>query len=267
MARMRLLDSMYARYPEHTREELLALVLCGDVIVEGERIRDPRHPVRPDAVITLARDLDEARARYVSRGGAKLEHALRVWRLPVEGRVFVDAGSSTGGFTDCLLRHGARAVHAVDVGYNQLDYRLRTDERVIVHERTNIMHTQHLDPAPQAATADLSFRSLRGAASHLLHLVGRRWAVLLIKPQFEWDAPPDGFTGTVPGAEIPEILRTTLEALEEEEIGLVGLEESPLRGRKGNREFLVLVAGADGLDELRSRSLTPRTAAELLGGL
>ena len=247
MARTRLLDRMCALHPDHTREELLAFVLCGDVNVDGERVRDPGRPVNADAIITLA---PQEGSRYVSRAGLKLDHALQLWQLPVKGKVVLDAGSSTGGFTDCLLQHGARAVHAVDVGYNQLDYRLRRDERVLVHERTNSMRVDSLEPPAAAATADLSFRSLRGAAARILRLAGGGWAVLLIKPQFEWSMPPSSFDGTVPDAELPTILRQTLAGLAEEGVGPLALTESPVRGRRGNREFLLLAAseGAPGPD-------------------
>ncbi len=242
MARIRLLDRLCELYPESDREELLALVLCGDVSVEEERVRDPRALVVRDARISIATD-ESGPPRYVGRGGLKLDHAIREWHLPVSGKVFLDAGASTGGFTDCLLAHGARHVHAVDVGYNQLDYRLRRDERVEAHERTNIMHVSSLDPPADAAVADLSFRSIRGAARHLVELARERWAVVLVKPQFEWDAPPDSFDGTVPHAELTPIVRLTLEALVDEGAFPAALLESPIRGRKGNREFLVLVRG------------------------
>jgi 23S rRNA (cytidine1920-2'-O)/16S rRNA (cytidine1409-2'-O)-methyltransferase len=240
MRRARLLDRLCDLHPDRSREELLSLVLCGDVRVDGACIRDPREPVRSDATISVERP------RYVGRGGVKLEHAIRAWSLPVAGRVFLDAGSSTGGFTDCLLQHGARAVHAVDVGYNQLDYRLRDDARVHVHERTNVMQIDALDPRPHAAVADLSFRSLRGAARRIVDLTTDGLAVLLIKPQFEWEDAPPSFDGTVPDEEIAAILRATLDGLRDEGLLACALEESPIRGRKGNREFLLLTGDGAG---------------------
>jgi len=240
MARIRLLDRLCELHPESDREELLALVLCGDVAVDEERVRDPRALIARDARISTAIAEDGSR-EYVGRGALKLEHAIRSWNLPVRGKVFVDAGASTGGFTDCLLAHGARHVHAVDVGYNQLDYRLRSDARVDSHERVNIMHVTSLEPPANAGVADLSFRSIRGAARHLLELTSEGWAVVLVKPQFEWDAPPASFDGTVPEAEVARIVRVTLEGLVDERAFPAALLESPIRGRKGNREFLVLI--------------------------
>ncbi len=235
MTRIRLLDRLCRLYPDLAREHLLARVLCGEVRVGEECVRDPRTHVEPDAAISIVT------RRYVGRGGIKLEHAIVLWKLPVEGAVILDAGSSTGGFTDCLLQHGARLVHAVDVGWNQLDYRLRTDQRVQVHERSNIMDIDALEPAPEAAVADLSFRSLRGAATRLFSLSGSNWAVLLLKPQFEWRQPPDDFNGTVPSERLPEILTDTLDALQAEGLPLVDMCESPIRGAKGNREFLLYI--------------------------
>ena len=256
MKRARLLDRLCALHPDRDREELLSLVLCGDVRVDGARIRDPQERIGPDAEVSLERE------RYVGRGGHKLEHALSAWRLPVRDRVFLDAGASTGGFTDCLLQHGASAVHAVDVGYNQLDYRLRRDGRVIVHERTNLMHVDSLDPPPHAAVADLSFRSLRGAGRRAVDLTVERYAVLLIKPQFEWSDAPADFSGTVPEAALPGILTGTLGALVDEDLALFALEESPITGRAGNREFLLL-AGEPASVAGRGR----RTPAELVNAV
>lgn len=259
MKRARLLDRLCALYPDRSREELLSLVLCGEVRVEGACIRDPQERVRADAAVSIERD------RYVGRGGLKLEHALVAWHLPVHGRVFLDAGASTGGFTDCLLQHGARAVHAVDVGHNQLDYRLRTDERVIVHERTNIMHVEALDPAPHAAVADLSFRSLRSAARRVVDLTTDRYAVLLVKPQFEWSDPPPDFSGTVPADAIGMILSQTLTDLADERLALYALEESPITGRNGNREFFLLAGDSGGVDGREPRAVSVLVRAALGG--
>ena len=244
MKLVRLLDRLCTSHPDREREELLAHVLCGDVSVNGECTRDPRRKIPADAHVAIS-----AR-RYVGRGALKLEHAIERWSLPVSGNVFLDAGASNGGFTDCLLQHGARIVHAVDVGWNQLDYRLRSDPRVRAHERTNIMDVRRLDPPPVAAAVDLSFRSLRGAASHVFGLVGRRWAVLLLKPQFEWGDAPDAFDGTVPGSALPDILARTLGALANEALPLADLCESPIRGRKGNREFLLLVRNDEAIPRI-----------------
>ena len=113
MSKKPLLRLLSDLYPETSRQELYARVLCGEVLVNGERLKDPKQPVSADAAVAFSR------RRYVSRGGAKLDYALRHLDFPVEGKVVLDAGSSTGGFTDCLLQHGAARVFAVDVGYGQ----------------------------------------------------------------------------------------------------------------------------------------------------
>ncbi len=232
-----LITVLRQRFPQCSRDELLSWVMCGEIRVDGERVRDPKHKVGKNAQIHVQRSTRQ----YVSRGGIKLTHALATWELPVDGKVFVDAGSSTGGFTDCLLRHGAAAVHAVDVGYNQLDFRLRSDPRVVVHERTNIMRVGHLTPPAQAAVADLSFRSLSGAARHLLSLTTEGWAVVLIKPQFEWREPAAEFEGVVPFEYVVGIIDDVARRLWEDGAFVERVLESPVTGTGGNREFLALV--------------------------
>jgi 23S rRNA (cytidine1920-2'-O)/16S rRNA (cytidine1409-2'-O)-methyltransferase len=227
-----LLDLLVSLYPETPRERLFSRVLCGDVVVEGSVLRDPKVAVPADAEIVLSSK------RFVSRGGFKLDPALEAWGLPVAGKVFLDAGSSTGGFTDALLQRGARLVHAVDVGTAQLDWKLRADPRVIVREGTNIMGLESLDPRPAAAVADLSFRSLRGAAGRILALTEEGWMVALIKPQFEWIDPPAQFQGVVPDDRLESILASLEHDLREEGVRLVAQMPSAVRGRKGNQEFL-----------------------------
>jgi 23S rRNA (cytidine1920-2'-O)/16S rRNA (cytidine1409-2'-O)-methyltransferase len=235
-----LLDLLRNQYPEISKQELLARILCGDVLVGSETIRNPKLRLPEDSAISF-----KPPPPFVSRGGVKLDHALREWRLKVRNLVFIDAGASSGGFTDCLLKRGARRVYCVDVGYNQLDYTLRKDERVVVLERTNIMKVSQEfflgDLVPHAATADLSFRSLRKAAGHLLALVSEGWLVALIKPQFEWRSPAPDFHGVVRGAgHYREILHSLIAELWQEGAYLSRLTASPVRGRKGNLEFLGL---------------------------
>ena len=251
--RQPLLELLVKQYPEHGRKYLRALVECRQVTIDGETCTDIRQSFPVDSRVTLVIP------RYVSRGGQKLEHALRVWHLDPMNLVMLDAGSSTGGFTDCLLQHGASVIHAVDVGYNQLDYRLRTDSRVHVHERQNIMHVEHLDPRPDAAVADLSFRSITGAASHILSLTTQGWMVSLIKPQFEIPKELEGFSGVVDNQRVLEdVLVSVYRQLASEGVALVDLIESPIRGRKGNREFLALLRSRDGLDETQFRETLAR---------
>lgn len=230
-----LLALLVTLFPETPRERLFSRVLCGDVVVDGSVLRDPKVPVSSDAEVVLSSK------RFVSRGGFKLDPALEAWELPVEGRVFLDAGCSTGGFTDALLQRGARLVHAVDVGTAQLDWKLRADPRVVVKEGTNVMALEALDPRPHAAVADLSFRSLRGAASQILRLTSDGWLVALVKPQFEWVSPPVEFQGVVPDERLDEILAVLEDDLRAEGVKLVKRQPSAVRGRRGNQEFLALL--------------------------
>lgn len=233
-----LRERLRADFPGEEKERLLARILCGDVRVDGQPVREPAARVPAEASVEIRE------RRFVSRGGEKLQAALEAWKIPVAGRVFLDAGASTGGFTDALLQSGAAAVHAVDVGYNQLAWKLRRDERVIVWEKTNIMDLKvaGLQPPPQAAVADLSFRSLRGAASWILGLTGEGWMIALMKPQFEWQRPGEGFDGVVRSeGRRRELLEETAEALAWEGVSVERRMNSPLPGRRGNREYLLLL--------------------------
>lgn len=230
-----LLDLLVALFPETPRERLFGRVLCGDVVVDGSVLRDPKEPVPVDAEVVLSSK------RFVSRGGFKLDPVLGAWDLPVAGAVFLDAGCSTGGFTDALLQRGARLVHAVDVGTAQLDWKLRADPRVVVKEGTNVMALTALDPRPNAAVADLSFRSLRGAASQILGLTADGWMVALVKPQFEWVSPPADFQGVVPDERLGDILAALEADLRTEGVQLSKVLPSEVRGRRGNQEFLALL--------------------------
>ncbi|HZJ88137.1 MAG TPA: TlyA family RNA methyltransferase [Sphaerochaeta sp.] len=239
-----LVHALRAAYPAYSHDELTAFIVCRRVLVDGEVVTDPKRSVARTATLTIT--LEQP---YVSRGGEKLASALSAFAVPVESLIFLDAGASTGGFTDCLLRHGAHQVHAVDVGYNQLDYRLRSDERVVVHERTNIMHLSELDPQPDAAVCDLSFRSIRKAASHILSLCkSGAYLIALIKPQFEISQEEPTFDGVIRDeALLKEVLEAVLTDLITEGLGVHDLMESPITGAKGNTEYLVLLREEAGL--------------------
>ncbi|AEJ61130.1 hemolysin A [Spirochaeta thermophila DSM 6578] len=253
MRRVVLLDLLASRFPDTRRDMLYAYVLCGEVFVDGVCVKDPYLKVREDVRI------ERRIPRYVSRGGYKLEAALHAWNLDIAGKGFLDVGASTGGFTECLLFHGAAFVHAVDVGYNQLAYKLRVDERVFVHERTNIREVRSLDPVPDAAVVDLSFRSLVPVAGHVLSLTREAWGIFLVKPQFEvvrGGGTPEGFRGVLKDREaIHRVVRETLEACAGQGFVPRRCFPSPVRGKKGNQEFLVLLTGegeATGFRELEA---------------
>ena len=236
MRKISLLRLLKNRYPDKSDDENYAAVLCGDVSVNNEKIKDPSFKVDPDSEIIINTK------KFVSRGGYKIEKALSFWKIDIRGKIILDAGSSTGGFTDCLLQNGAGGVHAVDVGYNQLDYKLRSDRRVFVHERENIMKIESLDPQPQIGTADLSFRSIKGAAAKIIQLVSENLLIALIKPQFEIDKTDSDFKGVVESPErLKNILITVSEELAGENVYIRDIIESPIEGKKGNREFLALL--------------------------
>ena len=244
--RVSLFPFLQKRFTEFTAKEIYGRILCGEVRVNGGILRDPKALIGKNSCIEFLGN------RYVSRGGEKLAHALELFPVNVEGKICLDAGSSTGGFTHCLLTRGAVEVHAVDVGFNRLSYGLRRDPRVLVHERTNIMDLEALDPLPHGATADLSFRSIRGAASHILALTKERWLIALIKPQFEWRNPPAAFDGVVRDIGILRgILEEVVKLLLEEEVFLHAALLSPIRGRKGNREFFFFLKDLPGPDATR----------------
>ncbi len=223
----------------NSREKGRALIMAGLVEVDGIRVEKSGHPIPDSAQVQVKRP----RVTYVSRGGHKLKAAITHFSVDVDGRIMLDVGASTGGFTDCLLQHGARKVIAVDVGYGQLDWKLRQDPRVTVLERTNIRHLQPqtLDAVPQGAVIDTAFISLKQVIPAVMHLVADRAFVLaLIKPQFEVGKGRVGKGGVVRDPalhqEVVEDLSRFFEGLNWHVMGHI---PSPILGSKGNREFLI----------------------------
>lgn len=243
-ARSRLDALLVERGLAESRARAQALVMAGHVKVDGAVESKAGTRVSGDAELTV-----EGGSRFVSRAGEKLAHALDAFGIAVEGRGCFDAGASTGGFTDALLQRGARRVISVDVGYGQLDWRLRNDPRVHVVERTNVRYLsgEDLPFAPDLLVADLSFISLAVALKNLVSTTPEiREAVLLVKPQFEAGPEHVGRRGLVrdPAARAAAVRAVTrdFEALG---FGAVGVTASPVAGRKsGNREYpLHLVRG------------------------
>jgi 23S rRNA (cytidine1920-2'-O)/16S rRNA (cytidine1409-2'-O)-methyltransferase len=218
-----------------SRTQAQRLIRAGMVRIAGQVFDKPGTQVAMDAAIEV-----QARPRFASRGGEKLEAALVRFGLDVAGAVAADVGASTGGFTDCLLQRGACRVYAIDVGYGQLDWRLRGDDRVVVMERTNARYLESLAEPVDLVTADVSFISLGlilPPAVCWLRPDGQ--VVALIKPQFEAGRREVGKGGVVRD---PEVHRTVLERVTgmaaATGLGLRGLMASPLRGPSGNVEFL-----------------------------
>ena len=247
-----------------SRERARAAVLAGEVRVAGEVVTKAGHQVEADVPIEVAE-----KQRFVSRGGEKLLGALEAFGLDVSGMRVVDVGASTGGFTDCLLQRGASSVVAVDVGYGQLAWSLRTDPRVMVFERLNI---RAADPDELGAPFDLvvidvSFISLRIVMPHLLGLIGDEGQlVALVKPQFEAGKGRVGKRGVVRDAAVHEdVLRGAVDAAHEGGLVIRGLTYSPIKGPEGNIEFWMWAARRGEPTDATAESVVAAAHSELGG--
>ena len=221
-----------------SREQAQRLILAGEVSVKGQVISKPGTKVDESLPITVRN-----KPRYVSRGGLKLEGALKAFPVPAEGKICLDIGSSTGGFTDCLLQHGALRVHAVDVGTNQLVWKLRNDPRVIVKEQFNAryMTPEDLGEKVQLIVSDVSFISLTKilpAAYACLQEGGDM--LVLIKPQFELQPEDIGPGGIVRDPALHERAIEKIRQFVQNELQRewCGVADSPITGMEGNKEFL-----------------------------
>jgi 23S rRNA (cytidine1920-2'-O)/16S rRNA (cytidine1409-2'-O)-methyltransferase len=258
MPKTRLDQLLVVRGLAESRSKAQALILAGLVRVAGAPRTKPGVSVPDDAVIEIAERLP-----YVSRGGLKLAHALDAFDLSPAGLVALDVGASTGGFTDVLLQRGAALVYAVDVGYGQLDYRLRQDPRVVVLERTNIRYLEALPPREHGsemrgqerpepptlaacAVIDTSFISLRLVLPAVQRLITPdAWVVALVKPQFEAGAAQVGRGGVVRDPAVHAVvLRAVLGFAAGAGLAPRGLTRSPITGPAGNVEFLAWLGGA-----------------------
>ena len=258
MEKKRLDTLLVARGVAESREKAKALIMAGDVVVDGQVVARPSALVAADCGIALREVLP-----YVSRGGLKLEQALREFGLDVSGLAAMDVGASTGGFTDCLLKYGARRVYAVDVGYGQLAWRLRNDPRVVVLDRTNIRYLAALPEQPDAAVVDVSFVSLRLVLPRVLALTkAGAWIIALIKPQFEAGREQVGKGGVVRDRTVHrQVLDGLLDWAVANGLAVCGLTPSPILGPAGNREYLAYFRKTDitpspiGADDERRRAM------------
>jgi len=231
------IDTFLARTGKaQSRSQAQRLVMAGQVRVNGDRIIKSSHTVAKGDLVEVI-----SGPKYVSRGGQKLEGALETFPIDVEGKVCADIGASTGGFTDCLLQNGAVRVYAIDVGHGILDWALRNDERVVVMERTNARYLDELPETVNFVTVDASFISL-----HLLLPRAVNWLepdgdiVALIKPQFEAGKESVGRGGVVRDITVHRrVVDKVVSFLPEIGLKPAGLIVSPLRGPKGNVEFLL----------------------------
>lgn len=222
----------------HTRQKAQSAIMAGVVYIDKVRIDKAGTKVAYSSNIEVKEDP----IPYVSRGGLKLQKGLEIFKIPVEERIFLDIGASTGGFTDCLLQNRAKKVYAIDVGYGQLDWKLRTDSRVVVLERTNIRYLEPdaLSDLAQGAVIDVSFISLKLVIPAVKRLLDHdSHIVALIKPQFEAGVDKVGKKGVVRQSDVhQEVLFEILKFVENEGLEVKGLTYSPIKGPEGNIEFL-----------------------------
>jgi 23S rRNA (cytidine1920-2'-O)/16S rRNA (cytidine1409-2'-O)-methyltransferase len=220
-----------------SREKAQALIMAGEVLVDGQKAAKPGQAVAGECRLEVL-----APPRYVGRGGLKLDAAIEHFGIPVAGRVCLDIGASTGGFTDCLLQHGAARVHAVDVGSGQLDWKIRSDPRVVVHEKLNARYLKPEDIGERAdmAVCDVSFISVTlilPAVVALLQPDGEM--VILVKPQFEVGKGQVGKGGIVRETELQQGACDRVSQCTRDLGFQARLMESPILGAEGNREFLL----------------------------
>ena len=245
MSKIRLDQYLCQNGLVQSRERAKALIMSGIVFVNEQKVDKAGEMIAPDAKVEVrGHDIG-----YVSRGGLKLEKAMQVFPMRPDGKVCMDIGASTGGFTDCMLQNGAKKVYAVDVGYGQLDWRLRSDARVVCMERTNARYLTHeqIPDELDFASVDVSFISLKlilPALAGLLKPDGH--AVCLVKPQFEAGREKVGKKGVVrdPAVHL-EVLEHFLEHAKESRFTVLGLTYSPIRGPEGNIEYLGYLSRAE----------------------
>lgn len=222
-----------------TRSKAQAAIMAGQILVNDLKIDKPGTQVTDEVKIKIIGN----KLPYVSRGGLKLEKALKVFPISLNDKTVADIGASTGGFTDCSLQNGARKVYAIDVGYGQLAWSLRNDERVVNMERTNVRYLDEtsLPEKIQIATIDVAFISLDKVLPAVRKLLNTDGCVIaLIKPQFEAGRDKVGKKGVVREPKVhEEVIEKVIEMAKEEKFGIGGLDYSPIKGPEGNIEYLL----------------------------
>ncbi len=235
----RLDSALVARGLAESRHRAQAYIMAGKVFVDGRKALKAGARVGPSSALEVRGEVSP----YVSWGGTKLKAALDYFQIITAGRIFLDVGASTGGFTDCLLQHGAARVYAVDVGYGQLAWKLRGDVRVVLIERSNIRYLarDRLTDQPDAAVIDVSFISLTKVIPAVVPLIRSDGDIIaLIKPQFELSSAEVGSGGIVRDAALREEAVKRIAAFAEAEgLAVKGVIEAPAAGPKKNREFFI----------------------------
>ena len=221
-----------------SRAKAQALIMAGEVVVSGKANIKPGTLIAEEAVINILKP-----PPFVSRGGVKLDYALDQFQLDVTSKVVADIGASTGGFTDCLLKRGASRVYAIDVGYGQIDYRLRQDSRVVVMDRVNARYPIALPEKVDLATIDLAFISVEKVIPSVVKLIkDSGYLLVLIKPQFEAERGEVGKGGVIRQPLVhARVLGRFIAWMVDHGFRLGGLVASPILGASGNKEFFILL--------------------------
>ena len=245
MSKIRLDQLIFEKGFAESREKAKALIMSGCVFLDGQRADKPGMSVSPDT----EPEVHKKELAFVSRGGYKLDKAIRVFGIDPAGKRCIDCGASTGGFTDVLLQHGAEKVYAVDVGYGQLAWTLRNDPRVVNLERTNLRYVtkEQIPDLLDLVVCDVSFISLRLVMPAVAPLLKPDAEIMcLIKPQFEAGRELVGKKGVVRDAAVHEqVIRTVLEFMPSIGFSVQGLDYSPITGPEGNIEFLLYMRKSD----------------------
>ena len=223
----------------NSRELAKAYIMAGNVYVDGQK----EDKAGTKVAVTAKLEVKGNQMKYVSRGGYKLEKAMDVFGICLDGKICLDIGASTGGFTDCMLQNGASKVYAIDVGYGQFAWKLRNDERVVCLEKTNVRYVTHEQVPDEGdfASIDVSFISLTKVLPAVLGVLGEKGQlVCLIKPQFEAGREKVGKKGVVRDSSVHrEVIEMIVEYVRTQSLGILGLDFSPIKGPEGNIEYLI----------------------------
>ena len=223
----------------NSRELAKAYIMAGNVYVDGQK----EDKAGTKVAVTAKLEVKGNQMKYVSRGGYKLEKAMDVFGIRLNGKICLDIGASTGGFTDCMLQNGASKVYAIDVGYGQFAWKLRNDERVVCLEKTNVRYVTHEQVPDEGdfASIDVSFISLTKVLPAVLGVLGEKGQlVCLIKPQFEAGREKVGKKGVVRDSSVHrEVIEMIVEYVRTQSLGILGLDFSPIKGPEGNIEYRI----------------------------
>lgn len=232
----RLDIALHELLPEYDEKHIQGWIMQGKVFVDGEKI------TKPGTIVTEGQEITHTitEQKFVSRAGLKLEKALDHFAIDVTGLIVLDAGISTGGFTDCLLQHGAKKVYGVDVGYGDVHEKIRTDERLVLREKTNVKLLETVGELVDMVTLDLSFISVLKVMSTVCKVLKKDGQlIVLIKPQFEASKHEIEAGGIVRNDHIRQVIvDTTIDGIKKYGFQCVGVIDSPITGAKGNKEFL-----------------------------